>query len=74
MGKSVALMQFSILAGNLVGMQVSDFGFYNYLNSLAFWTTAIVYAEFERSACLESQESFKSQGETLPAVPRASLA
>jgi len=74
MGKGVALMQFSILAGNLVGMQVSDFGFYNYLNSLAFWTTAIVYAEFERSACLESQESFKSQGETLSAVPHPSLA
>ena len=46
MGKSVALLQFSILAGNLVGMQVSDFGFYNYLNNLTFWSLGMVYASF----------------------------
>jgi hypothetical protein len=46
MGKSVGLMQFSILAGNLVGMQVSDFGFYNYLNNLTFWSLGMVYASF----------------------------
>jgi O-antigen ligase len=66
LGKSIALMQLSILAGNVVAMQFSDFGFYNYLNNLTFWSTAMVYAKFKRSASSETQESLKSQGESLP--------
>src|SRR5207249_5283648 len=46
LGKSEALMQFSILAGNLVGMQVSDLGFYNYLNNLTVLSLGMVYASF----------------------------
>jgi O-antigen ligase len=43
LGGSLAFTQFSILAGALVGMQFSDWGFYNYLNDLVFWLTGIVY-------------------------------
>jgi len=43
LGGSLAFTQFSILAGALVGMQFSDWGFYNYLNNLVFWLTGIVY-------------------------------
>ncbi len=44
LASSLAFTQFAILAGALVGMQFSDWGFYNYLNDLVFWLTGIVYA------------------------------
>ena len=74
MGKSVALLQFSILAGNLVGMQVSDFGFYSYLNSLAFWTTAIVYAEFEEVTAATYPEALGAPGMALLNEPQQACA
>jgi O-antigen ligase len=43
-GKSFALMQLAILAGNAVSMQFSDFNCYTYFNNLTFWLTGIVYA------------------------------
>lgn len=57
--RSFALIQFALLSGTVVGMQFSDFGFYNYLNNLIFWSTAIVYTKFE----LATDESFPESSE-----------
>jgi O-antigen ligase len=49
-GGTFALMQFSILTGNVVGMQFSDFGFYVFINNLTFWLSGMVYAKLETVA------------------------
>jgi O-antigen ligase len=45
--RTMALMQFSILTGNVVGMQFSDFGFYTYINNLTYWFAGMAYAKVE---------------------------
>jgi O-antigen ligase len=65
LNRSLALAMLAILAGIMVSAQVSDFGFYTYINNLAFWLTGMVYSSLPVPAEAPAPETAESLGEPL---------
>jgi O-antigen ligase len=65
LNRSLALMTLAMLSGIVMSAQVSDFGFYNYINNLAFWLTGMVYSSLPALAAEPAGESAESPAQIL---------
>jgi O-antigen ligase len=65
LNRSLALMTLAMLAGIVMSAQVSDFGFYNYINNLAFWLTGMVYSSLPALAAEPACEPAESPSQLL---------